>query len=143
MVHRILVAWDGSAAAEQALRSGQDLAALYQAALTVGSVIEVPVHAEALEDRERTAHEQAEQYRHTLADFLDRISPRGTPPPHTLIHGLDPALALRTFAQQHGYDLIVIGRGHRGIIQRSLVGDVTEVVVREAHCPVLVVGGDS
>lgn len=50
---------------------------------------------------------------------------------HDLLRGLDPALTLRTYAHEHGYDRIVIGRRHRGLIQRALTGDVTTSVARD------------
>ena len=143
MFQRILVAWDGSAVAEHALRVGRDVAERYGAQLTVAAVVEVPAHAEAREDRERAVHEQARRYTQAL-ERMHRVTGRAAHPhPLELIQGDDPALALRTYAHDHGFDLIVIGRGHRGVIQRSLAGDVTDAVAREAHCPVLVVGQET
>lgn len=44
-----------------------------------------------------------------------------------------------TFARQRQIDLIVMGRQGRGALQRALFGNVTEKVVRNADCAVLVV----
>jgi nucleotide-binding universal stress UspA family protein len=143
MFRRIMVAWDGSEVAEHAVRMARDVAEHYGASLTVVSVLEVPVHAEAREDRERTVREQTAFYTQSLARLKLRAVGAPLALHHELLRGLDPALALRTYAHEHGYDLIVIGRGHRGIIQRALAGDVTTSVAREAHCPVLVVGRET
>ena len=53
---------------------------------------------------------------------------------------VEPAAAeIVQLAEKQGSGLIVVGsRGHKGI-RRSLMGSVSEVVVRYAHCPVLVV----
>jgi nucleotide-binding universal stress UspA family protein len=44
-----------------------------------------------------------------------------------------------TLAKELGADLIVMGcRGHRGI-RRAIEGSISDVVIRHAPCPVLVV----
>ena len=143
MFHRIMVAWDGSAVAEHALRIARDVADHYAAHLTVVSVLELPVHAEAREDRERTVREQTEHYTQTLARTKLGLADAPAELRHEFLQGMDPARTICAYAHEHGYDLIVIGRGHRGIIQRSLVGDVTTAVSRNARCPVLVVGTET
>jgi nucleotide-binding universal stress UspA family protein len=56
-----------------------------------------------------------------------------------LLEGMPPADALLQLAEQQGCDLVVLGsHGHTGLL-RLLMGSVTERVVRNARCPVLVV----
>ncbi|MEO5819191.1 MAG: universal stress protein [Vicinamibacteraceae bacterium] len=43
------------------------------------------------------------------------------------------------YAEEHAADAIVVGSHGRGVIRRLLIGTVTERVLREASCPVLVV----
>ena len=43
------------------------------------------------------------------------------------------------FAQEGAFDLVVLGTHGRTGIRRLMLGSVAEKVVREAHCPVLVV----
>ena len=43
-------------------------------------------------------------------------------------------------AEELGVGLIVVGRRNRGRIRRALTGSVSDLVVRRAHYPVLVVG---
>lgn len=143
MFRRIIVAWDGTTVAEHAVRVALDIAGRYGASLRVVSVLETPMHAEAREDRERTVREQTDFYTETLARMERGVTGTSTELQHEFLHGADPAEALRAYAHEHGVDLIVIGRGHRGVVQRALTGDVTDVVAREAHCPVLVVGQET
>jgi nucleotide-binding universal stress UspA family protein len=42
-------------------------------------------------------------------------------------------------AQQHGIQLIVMGKHRLGIVEHLLAGSVTEKVMRHAPCPVLIV----
>ena len=42
-------------------------------------------------------------------------------------------------AEEEGADLIVMGNRDRGRIRRALMGSVSDSVVRDAHCPVMVV----
>ena len=140
MFRHIMVAWDGSAVAEHAVRAARDIAGHYGARLLVVSVLEIPLHAEAREDRERTVREQTDFYTDTLARMERGVTETATALRHEFLRGADPAEVLRSYAHEQGVDLIVIGRGHRGVVQRALTGDVTDGVAREAHCPVLVVG---
>ena len=45
------------------------------------------------------------------------------------------------FAKDQGVDMIVVGHLGRSGVERILLGSVSEAVVRNAHCPVLVVRG--
>jgi nucleotide-binding universal stress UspA family protein len=120
MFRRILVAWDGSAVAEHAVRIARDVAERCNAPLTVASVLEVPVHAEAREDRESTVREQTAHYRDSLARVQFGPASTATALRHELLRGVDPARTIVAYAHDHGYDLIVIGRGHRGLSLRGL-----------------------
>ncbi|GAA5506022.1 universal stress protein [Novipirellula caenicola] len=50
----------------------------------------------------------------------------------------EPAHGITDFAQQNGFDLIVLPSHGRTGITRLLIGSTAERVVRLAHCPVLV-----
>lgn len=55
----------------------------------------------------------------------------------TALHG--PHEAIVACARDCGIDLIIMGRHRVGRVDQLLAGSVTERVVRNAHCPVLVV----
>ena len=60
------------------------------------------------------------------------------PDAHLLIRELPPAIDLVKFAEENGYDQIIVGsRGLSGIT-RILLGSVADEVVRKVHCPVTV-----
>ena len=50
----------------------------------------------------------------------------------------DHAKTLRQVAVDYDADLIIVGSHHRGLLERLVIGSVSEEIVRTAHCPVLV-----
>ncbi len=50
-----------------------------------------------------------------------------------------PTLVIPEFAEEHGYDMIVIGSRGLGVISGFVMGSVSNYVVQNAKCPVLVV----
>jgi nucleotide-binding universal stress UspA family protein len=51
----------------------------------------------------------------------------------------DPGESIVDAARSEGADLVVVGSHGRGSMSRFLIGSVSDHVVRNAHCPVLVV----
>jgi len=51
----------------------------------------------------------------------------------------DPGESIVEAAQSEGADMIVVGSHGRGTVGRFLIGSVSDFVVRQAACPVLVV----
>jgi nucleotide-binding universal stress UspA family protein len=115
---RILVGYDGSAAAVRALDAAADLVG-YGSTLAVVTVqtraMDGPAAADAREQLLR---------RHVEARYHE---PTG-----------DPAEQLVTKARELGADLIVVGRRSQNPL-RALLGSVSARVVRRAPCDVLVV----
>ncbi|MEP6812807.1 MAG: universal stress protein [Actinomycetota bacterium] len=54
----------------------------------------------------------------------------------------DPADEIVAYADNHDVDLIVVGSRGRGMVASTLVGSVSDAVLREARRPVLVVRGE-
>jgi nucleotide-binding universal stress UspA family protein len=55
-----------------------------------------------------------------------------------ILSGL-PATEIVSFAREGSFDLLVMGTHGRRGFRHMLIGSVVEKVIREAHCPVLVV----
>jgi universal stress protein A len=62
----------------------------------------------------------------------------GRPASAALLIG-DPAAELLRFAAERFAELVVVGTSGRGGVSRLVLGSVADRVVRQAHCPVLVV----
>jgi nucleotide-binding universal stress UspA family protein len=50
----------------------------------------------------------------------------------------DPARAITGYAEDNGFDHIVVGTGGKGAVSRLMLGSVSRDVVYRAHCPVTV-----
>ena len=57
--------------------------------------------------------------------------------PHLLIGRPDAAIVW--LAEEIGADLVSVGSRGLGAMRRTLIGSVSDSVVRHAHCPVMVV----
>jgi nucleotide-binding universal stress UspA family protein len=52
----------------------------------------------------------------------------------------DPARVISEEAKQAGADLIVVGNGHKNLIERLLLGSVSDGLTHHTDCDVLIVG---
>jgi len=142
-MHALLVATDGSPAAQAAfdealalsLETGSGLAAItVWRALQGDFGLAYPstaVLADILE-AERTHAEL------TLAAAVEQAEKAGVPISTRLATG-DPADSICAYAAEIDARLVAIGsRGH-GTVAALLLGSVSQAVVRQARCPVLVV----
>jgi nucleotide-binding universal stress UspA family protein len=50
----------------------------------------------------------------------------------------DVARAITIYAEDNGFDQIVVGTGGKGAVSRMMLGSVSRDVVDRAHCPVTV-----
>jgi len=125
-----------AAATEQAI----EIAARLGARLLVTSVVDPGTLKRDGTDRRidqlREGREAAAQ------DVVQRSRERGTDAAFLVWEG-DPGEAIVNAAEAEEADLIVVGSHGRGPVGRFLVGSVSDYVVRNARCPVLVVRGEA
>jgi nucleotide-binding universal stress UspA family protein len=150
---KILLATDGSSEAELATRTAVDLGQQTNSELHVIYVLDITptalLYPEAtdpegvelpdpilVEDIERHAEQRG---REILAEEVERVrSAGGTIAVAHLMMG-DAAREIVHLAEDIEAGLVVMGSRGRGGIRRALMGSVSDSVVRNAHCPVLVV----
>jgi nucleotide-binding universal stress UspA family protein len=138
----ILLATDGSEEAQLASTTAADLAQKTDSelhVLTVGPdypLYELPEHPAEFQDVLRENRRRAKE---VLEQQAKRIEESGVSVKEThLLEGRadEEIVAL---AEEIGAGLIVMGsRGH-GRLRRTLLGSVSDAVVRHAHCPVTIV----
>jgi nucleotide-binding universal stress UspA family protein len=131
---QVVVAYDFSPSSEQALGRAVEVAARApQHVLHIVSVLDPHEHATAeVADRVRE-----ELLAHATAAFAGRPTAAEV---QFFVHARigQPAAEILMLAREVGADLIFIGSHGKTGIERLLLGSVSERVVREAGCPVMV-----
>lgn len=132
-MNRILVAYDGSAASEAALRLAAELATTLGAALGVVSVTPTPSGGSDSPSAGASLSERE------LRAASERLATIGS---HTEIHRAtgDPATEIDRIATDNGYDAIVVGRRGLRTVGRLLRGTAWDEVPGRLPPTVLVVG---
>jgi nucleotide-binding universal stress UspA family protein len=147
---KILLATDGSKEAELAARTAADLAQKTSSELHMIHVFGIapvgtPVYLEATDLQGEALEQEAEeriseqQAREVLQEEVEKVrSAGGTVVQAHLMEGrIAPEIV--ALAEQIGAGLIVMGSRGYGGIRRALIGSVSDVVVRHAHCPIMIV----
>lgn len=135
---RIMLATDLSPASEQAGREALDLAAGLRAELLIVSVIDprslrLPGGRFGVRvDQVRTAREAAAQ------ELVSRGRATGVRVSFLIWEG-EPGEAIVDAARSEAVDFVVVGSHGRGSVGRFFLGSVSDHVVHNAPCPVIVV----
>lgn len=141
-VKKILAPIDFSEAADTVMEKAAQTARAFDADLwlvhvappepdLVGHEPDPPVMRKQLADRYREEHRR-------LQEWAGQLRQEGLRATALLLQG-PTAETIRREAKKLGVDLIVIGSHGHGAIYRALVGSVSEGVLRESSCPVLIV----
>lgn len=153
MFKHILMAYDGSKPADKAFDYALDLAATYQAALLVLSVVRPPDFVADVEmvlshiypsefapDDETDAmlKRTQERYQQRFGILRDRAGQAGVVPEFQVSVG-DPAEQIVRQAEEKSIDLIILGHRGSGLFERWRLGSAARAVMAYAHCPVMVV----
>jgi len=142
----ILLATDGSKEAELAARTAVDIAATTNSELHMVTVARHE-HAHVYDlpeepgDVQKSLYEAIERKARKLLDEqVKKIEQSGGTIPQEvhLLRG-HPDREIVHLAEEIGAGLIVIGSRGQGGVRRALMGSVSDSVVRQAHCPVLIV----
>jgi nucleotide-binding universal stress UspA family protein len=136
-IRSILLATDLGPASADAAERAIDLAAQLDAELLIVSVIDAPTPAEGRGPIARV--DQVRDRREPLAQALVLQARRAGVAARFLIWQGDPGESIAAAAEAERSDLIVVGTHGRTGFQRSLAGSVSDYVIRNAPCPVLVV----
>jgi nucleotide-binding universal stress UspA family protein len=141
---RILLATDGSEEAELAALRAVDLAEMTDSELHVVHVGVLPIfllsYPDTLGYYGKLYEQIEEEAREQLRELSWRVKVAGgtIAGSHLRMGAVD--LEIVALAKELGVGLIVMGcRGHRGI-RRAIEGSISDAVIRQAPCPVLVVG---
>lgn len=125
----IMVCYDGSEPARQALRSARDYARAFSAETAVVTSLEKggPENQPEI----NAAKEALEYARSLMAN--EGIACRTD----LLIHGMEPGRDLVEFAKANAVDLMVIGIVRKSKVGKLFFGSTAQYVILNAPCPVL------
>jgi glycine betaine transporter len=133
----VLVPVDFSTLSLAALRHALTLAAASGARVVLLHVLE-PIHPGLLMDT-TAVQTAARQVANERLEKLLIETRRTCPMASRELRAGHPVTTIIALAKRTQADLIVMGTRGRTGLRRALIGSVAERVVREAHCPVLVV----
>src|SRR5262249_9358491 len=137
MISKILLGYDGSGSADDALAFALDLATRYAAELHILAVARPPEFAEDVET-EALLENSIRHYRHVLEPVAASVAASSVKAQTEVAVG-HPAEQIVRYAEKHGIDHIVVGHRGRTLFERWLIGSVARQVIAYAHCAVTVV----
>lgn len=143
---KVLIATDGSACSDYAVREAQRLLPLAQAEVTVVSVATLPpvgldpvgYGMVAPPDNTPLIEELMAQTRRQLDETVDVLRSAGVPA-RALDRTGDPATEIMEVARAEKVDLIVLGSHGRSALGRLVLGSVSDKVVHHWEGAVMVV----
>lgn len=135
MIHKLLIAYDGSNSAHAAFDFALDLAGKYSAELHVLAVARPPEFGEEVET-EAVIEKSRRHHAHILQPLKSHV---GGLTAHFDVKVGHPAETIVLYAEDHGIDHIVVGHRGHGLFERWLIGSVARQVIAYAPCAVTVV----
>ena len=126
---KILVGYDGTNAAKEALNLAKTHAKAF------GAAVEVVTSMEKGTEAQREEIEQAE----SSLEWVQSLFDEGEIPctTHLLIRGLTPGEDIVEFAKEKEADEIIVGVKRRSKVGKLLMGSTAQYVILNAACPVI------
>ncbi len=133
MARTIVIGFDGSEGATDALALGAQLAHTLDAGALIATVVQYPEHLLIDEDLRRGLEREAEKLLDVAADLLSELEVETR-----AIIDESAARALHYLCEEEEPLLITLGSAHRGPVGRILLGSVGEGLLSGAPCPIAV-----
>ena len=126
---KILVGYDGTNSAKEALTLAKTHAKLF------GATVDVITSMEKGTEGQREQIEQAERGLEWAKSLFDEYGIACNT--HLLIRGLAPGEDIVEFAEENKIDEIIIGVRRRSKVSKLLLGSTAQYVILQATCPVV------
>jgi nucleotide-binding universal stress UspA family protein len=138
-IKRIIVAVDTSNYSEMVAARASAIAGAFSAEVHLISVVELPklIASEAEVGMQEVRIGEAEFREHQDRLMDEYFKGRGLHAELRVLHG-DPSTKIVDYANKIGADLIIMGSKAFGKVHRLLLGSVSEDVVRNAKCSVMI-----
>lgn len=148
MMKKFLVPLDGSPTAAKAAAQAFALAALYDAEVTLLRIVPMTLDRhhdsdglgvrQLLAEYDKLVGQPDSEEATYLQNIARQYAADGVPTQQVILAGI-PSDRITTYALEHNIDLIIIGRRGLNPLKRIFVGSVTQRVLADAPCHVLVV----
>lgn len=138
MHSKILVPLDGSKMSEIAIEQASKMAFSDQVEVRLMVAWE-PSATFSAPPGDKTWNDIKEYYQHYLQEWANKLTYEGVKASHTLIEG-QPGASIVKVADEEQTDLIVMTSRGRSGLAKLMMGSVAEKVMKDAPCPVLVLG---
>lgn len=137
---KIIIAVDGSKAAEKAFNKSIEIAKRNDSELVLAHVVDTRTFATA-EAYDKSLSERAEKYaKDLLNEYVATAKDAGVEKVELVIKYGSPKVAIaKEIAPENNADLIVVGATGLNAVERFLIGSVSESIVRHSKCDVLIV----
>lgn len=136
----VIVAIDGSKASEKAFEKSLVFAKDYQSCLILTHVIDSRIFTTAGSYDSHLAEEMTKRAQELLDDYIKRANFEGVHYIKKCIEYGSPKVKIaKDIAKDFEADLIICGAKGLNAVERFLIGSVSESIIRNATCDVLVV----
>ncbi|MBL1228102.1 universal stress protein [Enterococcus sp. BWB1-3] len=141
--NKIMVAVDGSAEAELAFKKAVNVAVRNKAELLLAHVIDTRAFQSVSAFDGMLAEQATEMAKQTLEDYKKQAELHGCKKVSTVIeYGSPKAIIAKQLPEDNDIELVLIGATGLNAVERLFIGSVSEYVIRNAPCDVLVVRTD-
>ena len=134
---RILVAIDGSEYSEEVVKQAISMGKICNSLVFVLSVIEL--YPEHLEHAPALEEKLSKEARETLEKAKSRLEEENIPCETIVRIDGQPHNVIVSEAKEKNIDLIIMGAHGRGRLMNVIMGSVTQKVIGNAPCPVMVI----
>lgn len=138
--NEILVPFDGSPFAKRAYNRALDIACVHDSKIFVIMVIKIEslsiVGFSKIQPKLMKAHQKYAKKQ--IENLKDMATTRGIPFGYKIKQGTSIVKEIIHFVKSHKFDLIVMGSHGRTGFKKLVLGSVTNGVIQNTKCPVLV-----
>ncbi|WP_423189628.1 universal stress protein [Alkalibacterium sp. f15] len=139
----ILIAIDGSSQAEKAFKKAVEVAKRNDAVLVLAHVIDTRAYQSFSTFDGSIADNAREEAKGTLNDYKAYAKKEGLSQVRTVLeYGSPKVMIAKQIPEAENVDLIMLGATGLNAVERIFVGSVSEYVIRQAKCDVLIVRTD-
>lgn len=140
---KIMVAVDGSQEAELAFKKAVNVAKRNQAELVLAHVIDTRAFQTVSSFDNVLAEQATDMAKQTLGDYEKDARTAGVTEVSQVIEYGAPKITIATqIPEKYNVDLIMLGATGLNAVERLFIGSVSEYVIRNASCDVLIVRTD-